>query len=331
MNLLSTAHLYIMAVIFCVCAYRISCLAVILIWCRLFKLGRVFPAVSPYIAVIRGLIGDIVRFVVVYLVLYIPYLICFWIIFSSVDNSVEGSEELSTVYRMGFMLFRMTLIDEYPYGAMRQEDELMASILVGTFLFLTAVVGLNLFIALLSNTFQRVYDNTLANSEMQRTRLMLELENVYSRFLVGQRYLNYIHNNCSPLVCSFNDRDIMNEHDLRRATLQVRSAVKRVEQQLVSQEALLKEQEETLSRLQQTITSLQLTINSHFKLSSDSSKPVLSPLKQRRKLSPYPFILTQLHHSSNPYSTESLEDSKRTPAPPRHRNSLRWVRSIHEE
>lgn len=247
------------------------------------------------------------------------------------DESVEGSEELTKLHRMAFMLFRMTLIDDYPYGAMRQEDELMASILVGTFLFLTAVVGLNLFIALLSNTFQRVYDNTLANSEMQRTRLMLQVENVYSHFLIGQRYLNYIHNNCSPLVCMFNDNDIMNEQDLRRATLQVRSAVKRVEQQLVSQEALLKEQEQALSRLQHDVTSLQLTLNSHFKLSTDSSKPVLPPLKQRKKLSAYPLMVTQLRHSSKLYSTESLQDGRSTPATPRHRNSLRWVRSVPEE
>ena len=311
------------------CPYRISCLAVILIWCRLFKLGRVFPALSPYIAVIRGLIADIIRFVIVYLVLYIPYLICFWIIFSSVDESVEGSEELTKVHRMAFMLFRMTLIDDYPYSAMRQEDELMASILVGTFLFLTAVVGLNLFIALLSNTFQRVYDNTLANSEMQRTRLMLQLENVYSHFLIGQRYLNFIHN-CSPLVCTSNDSDILNEQDLRRATLQVCSAVKRVEQQLISQETLLKEQEQALSRLQHEVTSLRLTLNSHFKLPTDSSKPLLPPLKQRRNLSAYPLIVTQLHHSSKLNSTESLQDRRRAPTTLR-QNSLRWVRSVPEE
>lgn len=310
-------------------AYRISCLAVILIWCRLFKLGRVFPTISPYIAVIRGLVADIIRFVVVYLVLYIPYLICFWIIFSSVDKKVEGSEELTKVHRMAFMLFRMTLIDEYPYNAMRKEDEVMTLILVGTFLFFTAVVGLNLFIALLSNTFQRVYDNTLANSEMQRTRLMLQLENVYSHFLIDQRYLNYIHNNCDPLVCTFNDNDVLNEQDLRRATLQVRSAVKRIEQHLISQDTLLKEQHE---RLQHEISSLQLTLNSHFKIPSTTSKPMLPPLKQRKGLSSYP--LTQLLHNSKLHSsTESLQDSRHIASSPRplHRNSLRWVRSIPEE
>lgn len=314
------------------CVYRISCLAIVLIWCRLFKLARVFPAISPFIAVIRGLIGDIIRFVVVYLVIYIPYLICFWIIFSSVDKSIEGSAELTTVHQMAFMLFRITLIDEYPYNAMRQEDEVMALILVGTFLFVTAVVGINLFIALLSNTFQRVYDNTLANSEMQRTRLMLQLENTYSHCLIGQRYLNYIHNNCDPLVCSFDDDDIANEQDLRRATLQIRSAVKHVEQQLISQDTLLKEQNEMISRLQHELSSLQFTLNSHFKIPPDILKPVLPPLKDRKRLSAYPLILHQLHCNSKRYSSaQSLPDGRRTPTSPRRKDFLRWIRTMPEE
>lgn len=314
--------------------YRTSCFAILLIWCRLLKLGRVFPAISPFIAVIRGLIADILRYVVVYIVFFVPYLICFWIIFSSIDESIEGSEELTKVHRMAFMLFRMTLIDEYSYNAMRQEDEVMALILVGTFLFITAVVGLNLFIALLSNTFQRVYDNTLANSEMQRTRLMLQLENTYSCCLIGQRYLNYIHSNCNPLVCTFDDDDISNGQDLRRATLQIRSIIKHVEQQLISQEGLLKEQHEMISRLQHEISSLQLTLNSHFKVQGTctSSKVMLPPLKPKRRLSTYPLLLNHLRgYHNKQYSSRSLQDDVYTPTSPEHRGSLRWFRSLPEE
>lgn len=46
----------------------------------------------------------------------------------------------------------------------------MAFILVVTFLLIAGVVGLNLFIALLSDTFQRVYDNAQANALLQQVR-----------------------------------------------------------------------------------------------------------------------------------------------------------------
>ena len=294
-----------------------------------------FPAISPFIAVIRGLIADILRFVVVYVVLFVPFLICFWIIFSSVDDSVEGSEELTSVHRMGFMLFRMTLIDDYPYSAMRQEDEVMALILVGTFLFITAVVGINLFIALLSNTFQRVYDNTLANAEMQRTKLMLQLENVYSPYWIGQRYLDYIHNHCNPLVCTFDDDDILNEQDLRRATLQIRSSVKHVEQQLISQDSLLKEQQETISRLKEEFSSLRQTLNSHLKVPQTAPKLILPPLKAKRS---YPLMLNEVQSrlrrgSRLRSSTQYMQDDRlgyggmpHSPSPVQ-KNSLRWIRA----
>ena len=79
------------------CAHRISCLAIISIWYHrcLFKLGGVFPAISPFIAVICGLITDILHFVVVHVVLFVPFLICLWIIFGSVNDSVQGSKELT--------------------------------------------------------------------------------------------------------------------------------------------------------------------------------------------------------------------------------------------
>lgn len=47
----------------------------------------------------------------------------------------------------------------------------MTFILVTTFLLIAGVVGLNLFIALLSDTFQRVYDNAQANALLQKVQL----------------------------------------------------------------------------------------------------------------------------------------------------------------
>lgn len=44
----------------------------------------------------------------------------------------------------------------------------MAFLLVVTFLLIAGVIGLNLFIALLSDTFQRVYDNAQANALLQK-------------------------------------------------------------------------------------------------------------------------------------------------------------------
>lgn len=60
----------------------------------------------------------------------------------------------------------------FPLQSFRAIDEAMAAILVITFLLFLAVIGLNLFIALLSDTFQRVYDNAQAIAILQQVRIM---------------------------------------------------------------------------------------------------------------------------------------------------------------
>ena len=60
-----------------------------------------------------------------------------------------------TFDRMLFSLFQITLVDDYEFNQMHQFDNVMAYFLVGTFLAVMAVLFLNLFIALLTDTFQR--------------------------------------------------------------------------------------------------------------------------------------------------------------------------------
>ena len=103
--------------------------------------------------------------------------ISFWSLFgssqlSSNNSNTTAAQEL-IFYRVPVLLFRMSLIDDYPYNVqclvlpalpinmfsllkeLRDIDELMTTVLVISFLLITAVIGLNLFIALLSDTFQR--------------------------------------------------------------------------------------------------------------------------------------------------------------------------------
>ena len=46
-------------------------------------------------------------------------------------------------------------------------DEWITLLLIAPYIILLGVIGINLFIALLSNTFQKVQDDALANSLLQ--------------------------------------------------------------------------------------------------------------------------------------------------------------------
>ena len=62
---------------------------------------------------------------------------------------------MATFDRTLFAMYRLTVVDDYEAGEMLAFDIVMGYILIGSFLALAAIVWLNLFIALLSDTFQR--------------------------------------------------------------------------------------------------------------------------------------------------------------------------------
>ena len=62
---------------------------------------------------------------------------------------------METVDQMLFSLFRITLVDDYQFDEMLAYDIVMTYTLVGTFLAISAILLVNLLIALLTETFQR--------------------------------------------------------------------------------------------------------------------------------------------------------------------------------
>lgn len=98
---------------------RVSCFVIILIWVRLFKHARGFRSLGPLVAIIAQLIGDILRYFVLYAIVLIPYVVCFWVLFGGQQPATNTGEDLSAFYRVAIMMFRMSLIDDYPYSVSR--------------------------------------------------------------------------------------------------------------------------------------------------------------------------------------------------------------------
>ncbi|XP_070556550.1 polycystin-2-like protein 2 [Ptychodera flava] len=114
----------------------------------------------------HNIIGDLARFCFLYFIVYIPYTCSFWMMFGG------DVEEFETVSETLFSLFRMTLVDEYNYDGLKEENPVMCDILVGTYLAISAIVMLNLFIAMLSETFVRIHDNASSNALMERAAIL---------------------------------------------------------------------------------------------------------------------------------------------------------------
>ncbi|RXN24755.1 transient receptor potential channel pyrexia-like protein [Labeo rohita] len=159
-------------------------------------------AMGPFIVMLGNIAGDVLRFLFLYIEIHIPYACAFWIIF----GGLAEVPSMKTVPELLYSLYRITLVDEYEFNAMLGVDAVMAYLLCGTFLALSAILCVNLLIALLSDTFQRVYDNALANAVMQQAAIILQIEESMS--CLRRCYDNeYIHQHCAPLG-EFYDDDV---------------------------------------------------------------------------------------------------------------------------
>ncbi|XP_050981141.1 transient receptor potential cation channel subfamily A member 1 [Labeo rohita] len=181
---------------------RLFAVSIIFLWLRLMKHVRAFRAMGPFIVMLGNIAGDVLRFLFLYIEIYIPYACAFWIIF----GGLAEVPSMKTVPELLYSLYRITLVDEYEFNAMLGVDAVMAYLLCGTFLALSAILCVNLLIALLSDTFQRVYDNALANAVMQQAAIILQIEESMS--CLRRCYDNeYIHQHCAPLG-EFYDDDV---------------------------------------------------------------------------------------------------------------------------
>ena len=206
---------------------RISVVTLIIIWFRLLKFLRPFEFIGWFIAILIYLKSDIIRFVIFILVLLIPYSIGFWVLFQFVEQDIDS------FHLAAFTVFRMIVVDDYPYHEMKNSDEWMTFLFVGSYFGIVSIISLNLFIALLSNTFQAVYDNSQANAIMEKARILLNTERKLPYKLI-KYYYNHISNECAPLIENFDEEtnQTHGEGATKLATLDILSTLNRMEDTL---------------------------------------------------------------------------------------------------
>ncbi|KAL4232901.1 hypothetical protein ACF0H5_007588 [Mactra antiquata] len=211
---------------------RLTAVVVIFLWLRLMKNIRAFATLGPFVVMVAAMLTDLIRFAFLYFEFYIPYVCAMWMIFGGNKYPVGSAGDpnrtevtvpgFATFNEAMFSMWRMTLVDEYSYEDMRGVDPIMADILVGTWLFLSAVLCLNLLIALFSDTFQRVYDNARANAVMQKAVMILSFWEDMSPE-AKRKFLDYIQEECSPLN-EYYDDDMTesDDADLKKVTIQIK-------------------------------------------------------------------------------------------------------------
>lgn len=206
-----------------IASVRLFAVTIIFLWLRLMKHVRAFRVMGPFIVMLGNIVGDVMRFLFLYAEIFIPYACAFWIIFGG-SPSVPSMQSVSGLL---YSLYRITLVDEYEYAAMVTVDDIMAPLLCGTFLAASSILCVNLLIALLTDTFQRVHDNSQAIAMMQQASIILQVEE--SMPLLRRFYDNqHIFHHCAPLAEAYNDDITTNPRyhgEMCRITTQIKETM----------------------------------------------------------------------------------------------------------
>lgn len=261
----------------------------VVLWIRLMKYARAFTTLGPFVVMLGHVIYDVLKFGFLFFVFYIPYAASFWMVFS--QKEVEG---YSSIPDLLYSMFRMTVVDEYNYDGLSRAKPIMAKVLCGTYIAASGVICLNLFIALMSDTFQRVYDNVKANAVMQQASTILSLEKSLSASK-RRAFTNFIHTRCNPEELYYDD-DLpeSEEKDLQRMTHQIKEQVDHIYMHINEQDSERRKKGNGSStdvhKLREEIKKLEqqqkaLTAQFHHQIAEvkDMLGDVLNSLEKRKK------------------------------------------------
>lgn len=185
---------------------RVISIVNLLVWLRLLKHVRPFPGIGTLVIILGETSGDFVNWAFLFFLLLIPFSAAFWINFG--PTSLHNVHGYRSVGELLYTVFQIAVGDEFELNGIVAADKVMARILVALYVTAVTIVTLNLLIALLSETFSRVYNNAVANTIMQRAIKVVEAERVLSA-KKKLKYREYMKTNCSPEMfeMSFSGKD----------------------------------------------------------------------------------------------------------------------------
>ncbi|XP_065055381.1 transient receptor potential cation channel subfamily A member 1-like isoform X4 [Rhopilema esculentum] len=208
-------------------------MGLIVIWLRFMRSCRAFRSLGPFIAILGSVIADTLKFAFLFFEFFIPYTVGFWILFGGPVHGKqmgENKKDWQNFNDLVFSVWQMTLIGDFNWDGLVAVNRLMAQMLVGTYFALTGVVCLNLYIALLSDTFSRVYAQAQANAVMQQAQLVLLVEKSLPK-KKKVKFGHYMKSECGPLeVYSRDEGNSPDDHENDMFDKVVRQICNRVDQ-----------------------------------------------------------------------------------------------------
>lgn len=209
---------------------RVLSIMNLFVWLRLLKFTRPIRGIGTLVLILSETMGDFVNWAFLYIIIMVPFTASFWINFgASSPHPVRGYDQTADLI---YSVFQIAIGDNFNRQGLETADKSIAHILLVMYVTSMTIVTLNLLIALLSETFSRVYSNAVANSIMQRAMNIIESERYLTR-KQKQKHRDYMKQNCSPEVRRIQQiTSIENNEDVREQQNEIGEAVMEAHQVL---------------------------------------------------------------------------------------------------
>eukprot|EP00794_Sanderia_malayensis_P014118 gene14118-15594_t len=180
--------------------HRSMAVAIILIWLRLIKYCRAFETLGPFISMLGHVMAATYKFAFLFLVIFIPYCCAVWILFGGKTGINLHPHDV--IYHV----FMMTVVADYRLSDLTRQEKITAQLLVGSYVVIASIICLNLYIALMSDTFARAWSAATANATMcQAMQILVEEEGISGE--ASSKFVKVLLNECSPQTIHISEKD----------------------------------------------------------------------------------------------------------------------------
>ncbi|XP_012558139.2 uncharacterized protein LOC100201978 isoform X1 [Hydra vulgaris] len=216
---------------------RTFLLLLVLLWLRFMKCCRCYQSLGPFITMLNHVFLNTMKFIFLFFEFFIPYVCTFWIVFGGNSQVSEFEKFNDLVYQV----FLMTLVSDFEQEQLTKSNKLLAQILIGSYITIAAIVCLNLYIALMNETFNRVYASARATAFMLQANRLMELERSLGREK-KKKVKHFMDKECSPQVIyeTGGSRDEVNDDKQLLTLYQATNSLKEIKE-ILSDKSLLTE------------------------------------------------------------------------------------------
>ncbi|XP_063688766.1 uncharacterized protein LOC134821884 isoform X5 [Bolinopsis microptera] len=190
-------------------------IVMILMWLSCFLKLQITKKVGPFVVYMKYVMGDLSTIGTMFATLFVPAVCVFYktTYSNGLSDEFEGetdSRDPRTFYETIFVVLRMVLIDyEYLDGLDRSIYPEWWMFLSVIWIYLSCVVVLNLLIALMADSYSRIFEKAELFARIDRARFIIEFERTLSKEVM-EGYESQMRDEYAPEIVKFDpvtDRD----------------------------------------------------------------------------------------------------------------------------